>query len=49
MVEQGLRDSAGKVSVVTVARSGIGRVFYEATAEHVSDVVCADINEEWAW
>jgi NAD(P)-dependent dehydrogenase (short-subunit alcohol dehydrogenase family) len=38
----------GKVSVVTGAGSGLGRVFCEALAEHGSDVVCSDINEDWA-
>jgi len=38
----------GKVSIVTGAGSGIGRIFCEAMAEHGSDVVCADINEDWA-
>ena len=48
MVEPGLFDLAGKVSLVTGAGSGLGRMFCEAMAEHGSDVVCADINEEWA-
>jgi len=38
----------GKVSLVTGAGSGLGRVFCEAMAEHGSDVVCSDINEAWA-
>lgn len=40
-----LFDLSGKVSLVTGAGSGIGRVFCEAMAEYGSDVVCADINE----
>ena len=48
MVEKGLFDLAGKVSLITGAGSGLGRTFGEAMAEHGSDVVCADINEEWA-
>ena len=39
---------AGKVSVITGAGSGLGRIFCEAMAEHGSDVVCSDINEAWA-
>ena len=38
----------GKVSLVTGAGSGLGRVFCEVLAEAGSDVVCADINEDWA-
>jgi NAD(P)-dependent dehydrogenase (short-subunit alcohol dehydrogenase family) len=38
----------GKVSLITGAGSGLGRVFCEAMAEHGSDVVCSDINEDWA-
>ena len=40
-----LFDLSGKVSLVTGAGSGIGRIFCEAMAEYGSDVVCADINE----
>lgn len=43
-----LFDLSGKVSLVTGAGSGIGRVFCEAMAEYGSDVVCADINETQA-
>jgi NAD(P)-dependent dehydrogenase (short-subunit alcohol dehydrogenase family) len=43
-----LFDLTGKVSLVTGAGSGLGRVFAEAMAEHGSHVVCADINEDWA-
>jgi len=43
-----LFDLAGKVSLVTGAGSGLGRVFSEAMAENGSNVVCADINLEWA-
>jgi NAD(P)-dependent dehydrogenase (short-subunit alcohol dehydrogenase family) len=38
----------GKVSLITGAGSGLGRVFCEAMAEHGSDVICSDINEDWA-
>jgi len=38
----------GKVSLVTGAGSGLGRIFCEAMAEYGSDVVCSDINEAWA-
>lgn len=38
----------GKVSLVTGAGSGLGRVFCEAMAEYGSSVVCSDINEAWA-
>ncbi len=37
-----------KVSLITGAGSGLGRVFCEAMAEHGSHVVCADINKSWA-
>jgi len=43
-----LFDLTGKVSLVTGAGSGLGRVFCDAMAEHGSDVVCSDINEAWA-
>jgi len=43
-----LFDLTGKVSLVTGAGSGLGRVICEAIAEHGSDVVCSDINEAWA-
>jgi len=39
---------AGRISLVTGAGSGLGRVFCEAMAENGSDVVCSDINEAWA-
>ncbi len=39
---------AGRVSLITGAGSGLGRVFCEAMAECGSDVVCSDINEAWA-
>jgi NAD(P)-dependent dehydrogenase (short-subunit alcohol dehydrogenase family) len=48
MGEKGLFDLTGKVSVVTGAGSGLGRIFCEAMAEHGAYVVCVDINEEWA-
>ena len=38
----------GKVSLITGAGSGLGRIFCEAMAECGSDVVCADINMTWA-
>jgi NAD(P)-dependent dehydrogenase (short-subunit alcohol dehydrogenase family) len=41
-------DLTGKVSLVTGAGSGLGRIFCEALAEHGSHVVCSDINEGWA-
>jgi len=48
MSETNLFTLRGKVSLVTGAGSGLGRVFCEAMAEHGSDVVCSDINEAWA-
>ena len=48
MSETNLFNLTGKVSLVTGAGSGLGRVFCEAMAEHGSDVVCSDINEAWA-
>jgi len=48
MSETNLFTLKGKVSLVTGAGSGLGRVFCEAMAEHGSDVVCSDINEAWA-
>ena len=48
MSQSNLFDLSGKVSLVTGAGSGIGRVISEAMAEHGSDIVCADINEAWA-
>ena len=48
MSETNLFTLMGKVSLVTGAGSGLGRVFCEAMAEHGSDVVCSDINEAWA-
>ena len=48
MSKTNLFDLTGKVSVVTGAGSGLGRVFCEAMAEHGSDVVCSDINKAWA-
>ena len=38
----------GKVSLVTGAGSGLGREFCEVLAEAGSDIVCSDINEDWA-
>jgi len=38
----------GKVSLITGAGSGLGRIFCEAMAECGSDVVCSDINKTWA-
>ena len=48
MPEANLFDLTGKVSLVTGAGSGLGRVICEAMAEHGSDVVCSDINEAGA-
>jgi NAD(P)-dependent dehydrogenase (short-subunit alcohol dehydrogenase family) len=48
MAEKNLFNLTGKVSLVTGAGSGLGRVFCEAMAEYGSDVVCSDINETWA-
>lgn len=48
MSDTGMFNLAGKVSVITGAGSGLGRIFCEAMAEHGSDVVCSDINEAWA-
>jgi len=47
MTETNLFDLTGKVSLVTGAGSGLGRIFCEAMAEYGSDVVCSDINEAW--
>lgn len=47
-MSENLFNLTGKVSLVTGAGSGLGRVFCEAMAEHGSDVVCSDINEAWA-
>jgi len=41
-------DLTGRVSLITGAGSGLGRIFCEAMAECGSDVVCSDINEDWA-
>lgn len=48
MSEKGMFSLAGKVSLVTGAGSGLGRVICQAMAEYGSDVVCSDINEAWA-
>ena len=48
MSETNLFNLTGKVSLVTGAGSGLGRIFCEAMAEYGSDVVCSDINETWA-
>jgi gluconate 5-dehydrogenase len=48
MSKTNLFDLTGKVSLITGAGSGLGRVFCEAMAEHGSDVVCSDINRVWA-
>jgi NAD(P)-dependent dehydrogenase (short-subunit alcohol dehydrogenase family) len=45
---ENLFNLSGKVSLVTGAGSGLGRIFCEAMAEYGSDVVCSDINEAWA-
>jgi NAD(P)-dependent dehydrogenase (short-subunit alcohol dehydrogenase family) len=48
MAETELFDLTGKVSLITGAGSGLGRVFCEAMAEYGSHVVCSDINQAWA-
>lgn len=48
MNQSNMFDLKGKVSLVTGAGSGLGRVICEAMAEHGSDVVCSDINQAWA-
>ncbi len=48
MAEVDRFDLSGKVSLITGAGSGLGRVFCEAMAEHGSQVVCSDINAIWA-
>lgn len=47
-MSENLFNLAGKVSLVTGAGSGLGRIFCEALAEYGSNVVCSDINEAWA-
>lgn len=41
-------DLTGKVSLITGAGRGLGRIFCEVMAECGSDVVCSDINVAWA-
>lgn len=48
MPKTNLFDLTGKVSLVTGAGSGLGRVICEALADYGSDVVCSDINRVWA-
>jgi len=48
MTKQSVFSLLGKVSLVTGAGSGLGRVICEALAENGSDVVCVDINKAWA-
>ncbi len=48
MSGESIFDLSGKVSLVTGAGSGLGRVLCEAMAEYGSDVACSDINEAWA-
>jgi gluconate 5-dehydrogenase len=48
MFNANLYSLIGKVSVVTGAGSGLGRVFCDVLAEYGSNVVCSDINEAWA-
>jgi len=45
MHESKLFDLTGKVSLVTGAGSGLGRVLCEAMAEHGSDVICSSRSE----
>jgi NAD(P)-dependent dehydrogenase (short-subunit alcohol dehydrogenase family) len=48
LVKADIFNLQGKVCVITGAGSGIGRTFCEAMAAQGSDVVCSDINENWA-
>ncbi|MBW2031259.1 MAG: glucose 1-dehydrogenase [Deltaproteobacteria bacterium] len=48
MTDRKIFDLSGRVSLVTGAGSGLGRVFCEAMAEYGSAVVCVDINGDWA-
>jgi len=48
MSKVNLFDVSGKVSLITGAGSGLGRVICKAMAENGSDVICMDINEAWA-
>lgn len=48
MSKANLFDLTGKVSLITGAGSGLGRIFCEAMAEYGSNVICSDINEAWA-
>jgi gluconate 5-dehydrogenase len=48
MTKTNLFDLTGKVSLVTGAGSGLGRVFCEAMAEQGCNIVCSDINMAWA-
>lgn len=48
MVDKGIFDLLGKVVLITGGGSGLGRVFCEGMAEFGADVVCVDINREWA-
>lgn len=48
MTEKGIFNLSGKVALVTGGGSGLGCVFCQALAEFGADVVCADINREWA-
>jgi len=48
VADANLFNLTGKISLVTGAGSGLGRILCEAMAEHGSAVVCSDINEAWA-
>jgi NAD(P)-dependent dehydrogenase (short-subunit alcohol dehydrogenase family) len=48
VTENKLFDLSGRVSLITGAGSGIGRTICEAVAEFGSNVVCADIRQDWA-
>jgi NAD(P)-dependent dehydrogenase (short-subunit alcohol dehydrogenase family) len=48
MAQSSLFNLEGKVSLITGAGSGLGRIFCEAMAENGSQVICSDVNETWA-
>jgi NAD(P)-dependent dehydrogenase (short-subunit alcohol dehydrogenase family) len=45
---KGMFDLSDKVTLVTGAGSGLGRVYCEAFAEAGAKVSCVDLREEWA-